>query len=63
MTPTDIINTRIDRAIRELIDIDVTIAKASGNVSVGFAEAREMSVNLKANAQIAIHSPIKEARS
>ena len=60
MTPTDIINTRIERAIRELVDLDVTIAKASGQVSIGMAAAREMSITLKANAQRAIHSPITE---
>lgn len=63
MTPTDIVNTRIDRAIRELVDIDLTIAEASGRVSIGADVLEEISITLKANAQRAIHSPIKEARA
>lgn len=62
MTPTDIINTRIERAIAELVDLDYTIAKVSGRVSFGMTKARDLSETLKANAQRAIHSPITEGK-
>ena len=62
MTPTDIINNRIDSVIRELVDLDVTISTASGRVSLGMVNLREMSDTLKANAQRAIHSPINRSK-
>ena len=49
-----LVNTRIDRAINELIDLDLTIAKASGNVSCGFAELKAMKQRLANNARIAL---------
>ena len=60
MTPEDILNTRIDRAIREIVDLDHTIAKASGRVSFGMTEAKTLSALLKANARLGIYLSRKE---
>ena len=53
----DIIETRIDRAIMEILDIDMTLAKSTGNVSVGFKAIKDMQQTLKANAAKAVFSP------
>ncbi len=53
-----ILEARIERAIKELIHLDVTIAQASGRVSIGMTDLRSMSNTLKDNAYRAIHEPI-----
>lgn len=57
MSTVDILETRIDRAIKELLDIDMNLARSTGNVSVGFSQLKEMSQTLKANAHKAVHAP------
>lgn len=56
-TELDIIENNIDRLMKDIVEIDMRIAKASGNVSVGFRAIKEMSQTLKANAAKAIFSP------
>ena len=56
-TELNIIENNINRLMCDLVEIDMRIAKASGNVSVGFAAIRNMSDTLKANAAKAIFSP------
>ena len=56
-TELDIIENNIDRLMKDIVEIDMRIAKASGNVSVGFRAIKEMSQTLKANAAKAVHSP------
>lgn len=58
MNVTDIVNTRIERAVRELYEIDKLIAESTGRVSITDSELRNLEDNLKANAQRAIHCPI-----
>ncbi len=57
MTALDLIEKRIEAAIRELVDIDMTLAQATGNVTIGLTKLRDLSDSLKANAAKAVHSP------
>ena len=56
-TELDILENSIDRLMKDIVEIDMRIARHSGNVSVGFTAIKEMSQNLKANAAKAIFSP------
>ena len=51
-----ILNGRIDRAINELIDIDVTLAQATGEIAIGFSKLYNMKRELGNNARKAVEA-------
>lgn len=57
MNELSLLHGQIDRLISDLVDLDMKLAKATGNVSVGFAAIKEMKMNLANNARKAVFSP------
>lgn len=53
----EIVEGRINGAIRELADINQLLAQQTGRVSVTATDLLRISDEMKANAQRAIHSP------
>lgn len=57
MNELSLLHGQIDRLISDLVDLDMKLAKATGNVSVGFSAIKDIKMNLANNARKAVFSP------
>ncbi len=53
----ELVESQIERVIKDLLDLDYPIAQSSGNVSIGLTKLRDLSDTLKANAAKAVFAP------